>query len=100
MVLFKGILTTPSVDELLIKMTECTDWYIKHVNSLTSTDLTNIIEFKFVDGSNGKMKVIDMLNHILFHGTYHRGAVGWLLSESDITPPKDVLTVFLRDHTP
>ncbi|HIH6552024.1 TPA: DinB family protein, partial [Klebsiella michiganensis] len=23
---------------------------------------------------------------------------GWLLSESGVTPPKDVLTVFLRDH--
>lgn len=44
------------------------------------------------------MKARDMLNHVLFHGTYHRGAVGWLLSECGITPPKDVFTVFLRDH--
>ncbi len=44
------------------------------------------------------MKVINMLNHVLFHGTYHRGAVGWPLSESGVPPPKDVLTVLLRDH--
>ncbi|HHA1315345.1 TPA: DinB family protein, partial [Enterobacter kobei] len=49
-------------------------------------------------GGYGEMKAGDMLNHVLFHGSYHRGAVGWMLSETGITPPKDVLTVFLRDH--
>ncbi|HDC4560390.1 TPA: diguanylate cyclase, partial [Enterobacter kobei] len=49
-------------------------------------------------GGYGEMKAGDMLNHVLFHGSYHRGAVGWMLSETGIAPPKDVLTVFLRDH--
>lgn len=89
---------TPSVAELLITMTECTDWYIQHINSMSPVDLAKTIKFQFVDGGSGEMKVIDMLNHVLFHGAYHRGAVGWLLSESGVTPPKDVLTVFLRDH--
>ncbi len=89
---------TPSADELLTKMTECTEWYIQHVASMIPADLEETIKFQFVDGGQGEMKAVDMLNHVLFHGTYHRGAVGWLLSESGITPPKDVLTVFLRDH--
>lgn len=89
---------TPSADELLITMAECTNWYIQHVNSMPPVDLAETIKFQFVDGESGEMKAIDMLNHVLFHGTYHRGAVGWLLSESGVTPPKDVLTVFLRDH--
>ncbi|WP_347113049.1 DinB family protein [Leclercia sp. S52] len=89
---------TPSPDELLTKMTECTEWYIQHVDSMTPADLVEAIKFQFVDGGQGEMKAVDMLNHVLFHGAYHRGAVGWLLSESGITPPKDVLTVFLRDH--
>ncbi|MEZ3498299.1 DinB family protein [Pantoea sp. KPR_PJ] len=89
---------TPSADELLITMTECTDWYIHHIHSLFPDDLAENIKFQFVDGGAGEMKAIDMLNHVLYHGTYHRGAVGWLLSESRVTPPRDVLTVFLRDH--
>ena len=44
------------------------------------------------------MKALDMLNHMLFHGTYHRGAVGWLVAECGGVAFKDVLTVFLRDH--
>ncbi|MEQ9719725.1 DinB family protein [Yersinia alsatica] len=82
----------------LITMAECTNWYIQHANSMPPVDLAETIKFQFVDGESGEMKAIDMLNHVLFHGTYHRGAVGWLLSESGVTPPKDVLTVFLRDH--
>lgn len=57
-----------------------------------------MIQFRFVDGSDGDMKAVDMLNHALFHGAYHRGTVGWVISESGIIPSKDVLTVFLRDH--
>lgn len=79
-------------------MTECTDWYIQHINSMSPVDLAETIKFQFADGGSGEMKAIDMLNQMLFHGTYHRGAVGWLLSESGVTPPKDVLTIFLRDH--
>lgn len=89
---------TPSVDELDVKMADSTEWYIQHVKSISPNDLTKIITFRFVDGGAGEMTAIDMLNHMLFHGTYHRGAVGWLLSECGSIPPKDVLTVFLRDH--
>lgn len=89
---------TPTTDELMAAMTACADWYIQYVRTMRAVDLTKIITFRFVDGGLGEMSVIDMLNHVLLHGTYHRGAVGWLLSQSGVTPPKDVLTVFLRDH--
>jgi uncharacterized damage-inducible protein DinB len=89
---------TPTADELLTKMFECTEWYIQQVGTMNMADLSEIVKFRFVDGGYGEMKAGDMLNHVLFHGTYHRGAVGWMLSETGITPPKDVLTVFLRDH--
>lgn len=89
---------TPSVDELEVKMEDCTNWYIQHVSSMAPADLGETIKFSFVDGGEGEMTAIDMLNHMLFHGTYHRGAIGWLISECGGVPPKDVLTVFLRDH--
>ena len=89
---------TPTVQELEARMAECTHWYINHLTSMTPADLAETITFRFVDGGDGKMSASDMLNHVLLHGTYHRGAVGWLLSECGSVPPRDVLTVFLRDH--
>lgn len=89
---------TPTPDELEVKMDDCAAWYIQHVAALSSCDLEKVIPFRFVDGGHGEMRAIDMLNHVLFHGTYHRGAVGWMISECGGVAPKDVLTVFLRDH--
>ncbi|MCU5771595.1 DinB family protein [Erwiniaceae bacterium BAC15a-03b] len=89
---------TPSCEELEGRLRDCTEWYIEHVGSISDADLDQMIKFRFVDGGAGEMKPLDMLNHVLFHGTYHRGAVGWLISESGGTPPKDVMTVFLRDY--
>lgn len=89
---------TPSVEELRVNMRECTEWYIERVSAMQDADLAEVIRFQFVDGGEGQMKPLDMINHVLFHGTYHRGAVGWLISECGGIPPKDVVTVFLRDH--
>ena len=89
---------TPSADELEVKMNDCINWYIQRVSSMSPADLKETIKFSFVDGSEGEMTAADMINLMLFHGSYHRGAVGWLISECKGTPPKDVLTVFLRDH--
>lgn len=89
---------TPTVDELAVRMDDCTNWYIQHVSSLLAADSGKNIKFSFVGGGDGEMTATDMLNHMLFHGAYHRGAVGWLISDCGVIPPKDVLTVFLRDH--
>ena len=89
---------TPSVDELAVKMEDCTNGYIQRVSSMEPAEFVETIKFRFVDGGEGEMTAKDMLNHMLLHGTYHRGAVGWLISECGGVPPKDVLTVFLRDH--
>lgn len=89
---------TPSVEELRVNMRECIEWYIERVSAMQDADFAKVIRFQFVDGGEGQMKLLDMINHVLFDGTYHRGAVGWLISECGGIPPKDVVTVFLRDH--
>lgn len=89
---------TPTVDELETAMTACTDEYIQYVSAMTPADFHERIAFKFVDGGDGNMTAMEMLNHMLFHGAYHRGAVGWMIGECGGVPPKEVLTVFLRDH--
>nr|WP_323641060.1 DinB family protein [Pectobacterium polonicum] len=89
---------TPSCDELRYTMISYDEWFINYIDQADEITFSQDIYFNFVDGNPGCMKKIDMLNHVVLHGTYHRGAVGWLLSECKIVPPKDVLTVFVRDH--
>ncbi|MGD9427323.1 DinB family protein [Pantoea sp. NSTU24] len=89
---------TPTAEALEVSMTACTERYIQRVSAMTPADADEVVRFTFVDGGHGEMRVSEMLDHVLFHGTYHRGAVGWLIGECGGVPPKDVLTVFLRDH--
>ena len=89
---------TPTAEELVAAFSESTDEYISFVTTLSEEDFGKVIRFTFVDGGEGEMRLTDMVNHILFHGTYHRGAVGWLIQSSGGVAPKDVLTVFLRDY--
>ena len=73
-------------------------WLARVPMPYTPADFHERIAFKFVDGGDGNMTAMEMLNHMLFHGAYHRGAVGWMIGECGGVPPKEVLTVFLRDH--
>jgi len=59
---------TSSVDELMVKMDDCTNWYIQRLSSMTPADLRETIKFTFVDGEVGEMTAIDMLNDMLFMG--------------------------------
>ncbi len=89
---------TPSAETLKAALRDCADWYQGFIRDLPVDSGEQVISFRFVDGGDGQMRLIDMLNHVLFHGAYHRGVVGWLISGCGETAPKDVLTVFLRDH--
>ncbi len=89
---------TPTAEELITAFRESTDEYIAFISALSEDEFGKVIRFTFVDGGEGEMQLMDMVNHILFHGTYHRGAVGWLIQSSGGIAPKDVLTVFLRDY--
>ena len=47
-------------------MTACTDEYIQYVSAMTPADFHERIAFKFVDGGDGNMTAMEMLNHMLF----------------------------------
>ncbi|MNE58580.1 DinB family protein [compost metagenome] len=58
------------------------------------------ISFNFVDGDKGQMSREEMLLHLVTHGGYHRGAIGRILVQCGITPPRDTLTAFLHRSEP
>lgn len=87
---------TPTISELSHAMARCSDWYLSYANHGASS--TQPIAFTYVDGSQGAMRACEMLEHVLHHSSYHRGAVGWLIGQAGGIPPKDVIGVFLREQ--
>ena len=87
---------TPTLAELSWASQETDSWYIRHVTTLTAQDLAQQISFTFTDGDAGRMTREELLLHVIAHGTYHRGAVGRILFNQSVTPPRDLFTKFLH----
>jgi uncharacterized damage-inducible protein DinB len=87
---------TPHLTDLHAQVRETDAWLIDYASSRTAAELDEPVDFVFVDGKPGRMRRIDMLSHVLTHGSYHRGAVGWIMGQADVAPPRDILTVFLH----
>jgi len=91
---------TPTLEELRAAVETVDAWYLAHVRSLSSEQLAEVLSFRFTDGDAGRMSRAEMLAHIITHGAYHRGGVGMLLRQSDVPPPRDLLTRYLHQSDP
>jgi uncharacterized damage-inducible protein DinB/putative sterol carrier protein len=86
----------PTLEELSEAITRSDRWYIDYVSRLETAQLVEMIDFRFTDGAPGRMSREEMLLHVTIHGEYHRGQVGWILTESAVTPPADAFTGWLH----
>jgi uncharacterized damage-inducible protein DinB len=91
---------TPTLDELTRACAENDRWYVDFVATLDDEALGERIEFVFTDESNARMSREEMLMHVITHGGYHRGAVGRILSQIGLAPPRDLFTGFLHKTEP
>ncbi len=87
---------TPALDALFAEQQALDQWLATYVQGLSSAELGEAVDFRFVDGKPGRMTRAEMLLHVLTHGSYHRGAVGRILFQAGVQPPPDALTVFIH----
>lgn len=91
---------TPTLDQLQ-QVVQATDaWYLDYMAGLSAELLSERIAFSFTDGDAGYMSREEMLAHIVTHGGYHRGAVGRIMAQLEIAPPRDIYTKFLHQAGP
>ncbi|MGN4987672.1 DinB family protein [Aeromonas hydrophila] len=91
---------TPTLAMLRSAISQLDAWYLDYVAGLSQADGEAILSFNFVDGDKGQMSRAEMLLHLVTHGGYHRGAIGRILVQCGITPPRDTLTTFLHRSEP
>jgi uncharacterized damage-inducible protein DinB len=91
---------TPGLHELRDLVATTDRWYIEHIESLAPQRLPEPVSFTFTDGNKGCMSREEMLGHIATHGGYHRGAVGRIMAQLSVPPPRDIFTVFLHTAEP
>lgn len=91
---------TPTLEALHTSVQEVDRWYLGLLDTLSPAQLGEALRFTFTDGAKGTMTREEMLLHVHTHGAYHRGAVGQLLKQVGIAPPRDLITGFLHQSEP
>ena len=87
---------TPPLADLALRAKAVDAWFESHVSNLAPDRLKDDVVFTFTDGDVGRMTQEQILLHVIAHGTYHRGAVGQVMRATNVPPPRDLLTRFLR----
>lgn len=72
-------------------------WYIDFISTLNKKELNKIVSFEFVGGGLGRMSIIEIIFHIVNHGTYHRGFVSDMMYQIPSIPPQNDYTIYIRD---
>lgn len=91
---------TPALHELRDDVAQTDRWYLQYIEALAPQLLEERLPFVFTDGAKGLMSREEMLAHVATHGGYHRGAVGRILAQADLPPPRDIFTVHLHRTEP
>lgn len=89
--------TAPPLEELWHMTKNMDQWYLDLATSFSDEALSEIIAFEYVGGGQGAMSRLEILLHIVNHGTYHRGFVSDMVYQIPARPAVNDLTVFLRD---
>lgn len=87
---------TPTLGNLALWVKETDTWYCAYVGGLSPADLLGPVRFTFTDGDAGLMSREEILLHVIAHGAYHRGAAGQVMRATNVPPPRDLYTRFLR----
>ncbi|MFM8900851.1 MAG: DinB family protein [Burkholderiales bacterium] len=91
---------TPTLEALREAVAATDGWYVQYVTALDPQQLSQRLPFVFTDGANGTMSREEMLIHVNTHGAYHRGAVGRIMAQVTLPPPRDLLTRYLHGAEP
>ena len=74
--------------------------WIDHLETLTADDFSRIINYKNSKGDEFNDKLIDILAHLVNHGTHHRAQIGQQLKLAGLEqlPPTDYI-FYVRQQT-
>jgi uncharacterized damage-inducible protein DinB len=88
----------PTLDSLRRRWDEVEASLTGFVKALTAEDIARVIEHKTTKGVPQAAPHWQMLQHLVNHGTYHRGQVTSMLRQLGATPNSSDLIYFYRER--
>ena len=89
----------PDLPSLVTSWTELEGKIRGVVGGVTDAGVSTVIDYKLLSGQPGKSPFGSMVQHVVNHGTYHRGQITTMLRQMGAAPPKstDFIT-FVRER--
>jgi uncharacterized damage-inducible protein DinB len=88
----------PDLDSLMRAWHELERRFRDYVSAV-GDDVERVIDYRLMNGTPGRSAFWQMLQHVVNHGTYHRGQVTTMLRQLGATPPKSTdLITYYREH--
>jgi uncharacterized damage-inducible protein DinB len=71
-----------------------------HVAGRGDAGLTDVVDYRLMSGQPGRSVFWQMVQHVVNHGSYHRGQVVTMLRQLGAAPPKSMdLITFYRERS-
>jgi uncharacterized damage-inducible protein DinB len=70
------------------------------LDNLDADGINRIIDYKLLSGAAGSSPFWQMLQHVVNHGSYHRGQVTTMLRQVGAKPPQNVDLIGFYRHRP
>ncbi len=85
--------------ELWRAQQEIDAWYINLTDRLSDTDADRTVHFTLIGGREGRMRLGEVIFHVVNHTSYHRGFVADMFFQVPARPPLTDLPVFLTTRS-
>ena len=88
----------PNLESVRRRWSEVERNLLGYIASLKPEDVDRVIEYKTTAGVPQAAPLWQMLQHLVNHGTYHRGQVATMLRQLDAKPIGTDLIIFYRER--
>jgi uncharacterized damage-inducible protein DinB len=87
----------PALGELKTRFAEIEGQRSAYLSPLSDADVTRLFTFTLFDGTQDTQPLASQFQHLVNHGTYHRGQVAAMLRQVGATPAGTDLIRWLRE---
>jgi len=87
-----------SYDELSIMNEKSYNAWKEFIEDHNNDDFPEIISYKNTKGQSYDTPLNEIIHHVLYHGTYHRGQLAMLIRQEGFTPPYTDYIAFIRNQ--
>ncbi len=83
----------------LSELAHMADFHESRYAEQLAGDLLRVVRYAKFDGESMQSSIVDMLNHVVTHGSHHRGQMATHVSRSGLKPPETSFITFSRRRT-